>query len=99
MNCINPRNIVAFSLILFVTLIVCGTLLAQDRRKPIDPKAMRLQMSVPEIKLTTVLDSAFVKDKINRAQAVIDSLNLQQKMYHAERKYWLDTIKIMRKEK
>lgn len=98
MNC-NPRNIVAFSLLLFIILIVCGTLLAQDRRKPIDPKAMRLQMSVPEIKLTTVLDSAFVKDKINRAQAVIDSLNLQQKMYHAERKYWLETIKIMRKEK
>lgn len=98
MNCINPRNIVVFSLLLFVSLIICGSVLAQDK-KPLDPKAMRLQMSVPEIKLTAVLDSTFVKAKINRTQAVIDSLELQQKMYRTERKYWLETIKIMRREK
>lgn len=99
MNCINPRNIVAFSLLLFVTLILCGSVFTQEKHKPIDPKAERLKMSVPEIKLTAVLDSTFVKAKINRTQAVIDSLELQQKMYRTERKYWLETIKIMRREK
>lgn len=95
----NPKPIIAFVLILFVVLIFGGALLAQDRSKPLDPKEARLQMSVPEVKLTVVLDSAFVKAKINRTQAVIDSLELQQKMYRTERKYWLETIKIMRKEK
>ena len=96
----NPKPIIAFVLILFVVLIFGGALLAQDRsNKPLDPKEARLQMSVPEIKLTTVLDSAFVKAKINRTQAVIDSLELQQKAYRTERRYWLETIKIMRREK
>lgn len=52
----SPRNIVAFTLLLFVTLIVCGSLLAQDKAsgqsalgKLGNPKAMRLQMSVPEV--------------------------------------------------
>lgn len=49
MNCINPRNVVAFTLLLFVALIVCGTPLAQEKHKPLDPKAARLQMSVPEV--------------------------------------------------
>lgn len=49
MNCIKPRNIVAFSLLLFVTLILCGSVFTQEKHKPIDPKAMRLQMSVPEV--------------------------------------------------
>lgn len=95
----NPKPIIAFVLILFVALIVCGTLLAQEKHKPLDPKAERLKMSVPEIKLTAVLDSTFVKAKINRTQAVIDSLENQQKIYRTERKYWLETIKIMRREK
>ena len=95
----NPKHLVAFTLLLFVTLIVCDNLLAQNKQRPLDPKAMRLQMSVPEIKLTAMLDSAFVKAKISRTQAVIDSLELQQRLYRTERKYWLETIKIMRKEK
>lgn len=95
----NPKPIIAFVLILFVVLIFGGALLAQDRSKPLDPKVERMNLSVPEIKLTTVLDSSFVKAKINRTQAVIDSLELQQVFYRAERKYWLETIKIMRKEK
>jgi hypothetical protein len=99
MNCINPRNVVAFTLLLFITLILFGSVFAQEKHKPLDPKAEMLKMSVPEIKLTVVLDSAFVKAKINRTQVVIDSLELQQKMYRTERKYWLDTIKIMRREK
>lgn len=94
----NPKPVIALILFLFVALILCGAGLAQDK-KPLDPKAERLKMSVPEIELTSVLDSAFVKAKINRTQAVIDSLENQQKMYRSERKYWLETIKIMRREK
>lgn len=55
MNYINPRNVVAFTLILFVILILCGSALAQEKK--IDVKAVQRALSVPEI-IVPVFDPA-----------------------------------------
>lgn len=95
----NPRNIVAFSLLLFVTLIICGTLLAQDRHKPLNPKAARLQMSVPEVTPPHVVmtfcadDTLFMKARI----AVIDSALAEIKRLRAEKSALSKMIAFQRK--
>lgn len=49
----DPRNFVKFVLALFIVLVLCGAALAQEK-KPIDYKAERQRLSVPEVSVSDI---------------------------------------------
>jgi hypothetical protein len=76
MNCINPRNIVAFSLILFAVLIAFGSIYGQDRTKEV-----QRALSVPEIVLPDINLSGLMVAEIDTT-----ALKTQLEIISAKRK-------------
>lgn len=87
MNHINPRNTVAFMLILFVALILYGSVIAQEKNKPFDAKAAQRALSTPEIVMSvfelppldfTVTDTALLRLHIAYCDSTVKRLRAEQ---------------------
>lgn len=101
MNCIiNPRNIVAFTLILFVALILCGSVIAQEKNK-IDVKAAQHTLSVPEIIVPAFNPAEALKTiKIDTTElkAQIEQITAKRKELAEFERHFKAVLKLKRQE-